>query len=396
MSLLGTPLDKITCEVLHNLIAAGIAESLYIEYKQETYGEREKDRAEFLADVSSFANTSGGDIVIGIEESQGVAVRVVPFMGNVDDEKRRLEQMALSNIEPRISNLRIEAIQVAEGGHVIIVRVPRSFIPPHRVTFRGSNRFWARAGSFKYEPQVEQLRQLFNDTPHIAERIRSFRNDRLVRITAGETPIPLNEGGKVVVHVVPLPSFVDGRLLDVFAATASGTHMPIPMDVLGGTNQLGVNLDGVFTFRETRGGNRKSYAQFFRSGAIEAVRDLSRNDDDGTPYFVGPDLTNDVVFGVRQYLEVLKSYETGLPAYIFLSFCGVEKCFYRYSPEGSGYWQKSKPLGREVIAFPEIVVDSFDVDAALVMRPVFNMLWNAFGFGQCDMYDGQGKWRGVG
>jgi hypothetical protein len=28
------------------------------------------------------------------------------------------------------------------------------------------------------------------------------------------------------------------------------------------------------------------------------------------------------------------------------------------------------------------------------MRPVFNMLWNAFGFQQCDMYDGQGQWKG--
>lgn len=28
------------------------------------------------------------------------------------------------------------------------------------------------------------------------------------------------------------------------------------------------------------------------------------------------------------------------------------------------------------------------------MRPVFNMLWNAFGFQQCEMYDGQGIWKG--
>jgi hypothetical protein len=28
------------------------------------------------------------------------------------------------------------------------------------------------------------------------------------------------------------------------------------------------------------------------------------------------------------------------------------------------------------------------------MRPAFNMLWNAFGLLQCDMYNEQGQWMG--
>jgi hypothetical protein len=51
-------------------------------------------------------------------------------------------------------------------------------------------------------------------------------------------------------------------------------------------------------------------------------------------------------------------------------------------------------LGREIAALPEIYVDSFDVDVPTIMRPVFNMLWNAFGLLRCDVYDDQGKWRG--
>ena len=59
-------------------------------------------------------------------------------------------------------------------------------------------------------------------------------------------------------------------------------------------------------------------------------------------------------------------------------------------------WINRPPLGREIATFPEIYVDTFDVDVPAILRPVFNMLWNAFGLAQCDMYDGQGKWRGVG
>jgi len=97
---------------------------------------------------------------------------------------------------------------------------------------------------------------------------------------------------------------------------------------------------------------------------------------------------------VWQYLQVLKAHEMGLPIFIFLSFCSAAKTVYRYSPEGFGF-QETRPLGREIAAFPEIYVDSFDVDVPGVMRPVFNVLWNAFGLAQCEIYDGQGKLRGV-
>jgi hypothetical protein len=36
---------------------------------------------------------------------------------------------------------------------------------------------------------TEQLRHLFNDVPYLTDRIRSFQTDRLVKITAGDTPI---------------------------------------------------------------------------------------------------------------------------------------------------------------------------------------------------------------
>jgi hypothetical protein len=298
-----------------------------------------------------------------------------------------------SGLEPRIINLRIHAVPIAAGGHIIIVRVPRSFIPPHRVIARNSNRFWARAGTTKYQPNVEQLRHLFNDAPHLAERIRSFQTDRLVKIAAGDTPIPLNQLGKVVVHVVPLPSFADGRLSDVVSAVASGTHVPLPLDKIDGSYRRGVNLDGFFNYTHRHPGDRLAYAQFFRNGAFEGVGEL-RHEDDGSSRFVGPDFTNLVVAGVGQYLQDLKSFDTGLPVYIFLSLCGAAKTVYRHFPEGMG-WIDTPPLGREIATFPEIYVDSFDVDVPDIMRPVFNMVWNAFGLPQCDMYDRQGKWRGV-
>jgi hypothetical protein len=279
------------------------------------------------------------------------------------------------------------------GGHVIIVRVPRSFIPPHRVVARDSNRFWARAGTTKYQPNVEQLRRLFNDAPLLADRIRTFQADRLIKITAGDTPISMRSIGKVAVHVIPVPSFADGRMVDIVSVLGRGTSLPTPLDELNLPAIGAVNLDGYLNCAAGDASMRQSYAQFFRNGAIEGVAEL-RSDDGVNSRFIGGGFTQLIVSHVQQYLRVLKSYELGLPVYVFLSLCNATKTVYRYSPEGVG-WQETKPLGREIAAFPEVYVDSFDVDVPAIMRSVFNVIWNAFGLAQCEIYDGRGKLRGV-
>jgi predicted HTH transcriptional regulator len=130
--------DKITEEDLNGLISTGVPESPSIDYKRDSYGRTDADRREFLADISSFANTVGGDIVIGIDESNGLPTAITPITTDIDGEVSRLQSIALTGIEPRLANLRIGPIKVT-GGHVIIVRVPRSFSPPHRVIAQNSN-----------------------------------------------------------------------------------------------------------------------------------------------------------------------------------------------------------------------------------------------------------------
>ena len=100
MSLLGVPLDKISEADIDRLIADGVAESPYIDYKQQSYGDSGDDRSEFLSDISSFANTLGGDLIIGVAETNGLPIAITPFTGNSDAEMRRLEQIAISGLGP--------------------------------------------------------------------------------------------------------------------------------------------------------------------------------------------------------------------------------------------------------------------------------------------------------
>jgi hypothetical protein len=88
MSLRDIFLDQISEQDVNTLKSTGVPESPLIDYKRDTYGTADGDKREFLADISSFANTMGGDIVIGIDESNGLSTEIRPITGDVDAEIR--------------------------------------------------------------------------------------------------------------------------------------------------------------------------------------------------------------------------------------------------------------------------------------------------------------------
>jgi len=394
MALRDIPLERISEADLRRLIEGGAAESRVIDYKRETYGGRPADHVEFLNDVSSFANTLGGDIVIGMSEKKGVPTGFTPYEGDADAELRRLEIWARSGLEPRLPDLVVRAIPIESGGHVLVLRTRRSFVAPHRVNAHDRRRFWVRATTGKYEPDVEQLRRLFNEGSQFAERVRDFRTERLVRLQAGEAPIPMGDGGKVVFHVIPMPAFADGRFVDVVDAVVRGTHVPLPPNGFGRGNRGMANLDGYLNYIAEPHLKLKAYAQLFRNGAIEGVLDLGV-DNDGPRPIDGTAFANTVVGTVKQYLGVLAAMEAGAPLYVMLSLVGVAGTMLHYGNLGGGAFYPAGPLERDVVLLPEIALDSAADDVPAGLRPALNMLWNGFGVPQCDMYGSDGHWRGT-
>jgi hypothetical protein len=82
---------------LQALIGGPVAEGKTIEYKREMPG---KGDSEFLASVSSFANTSGGDLLIGVEAVDGIATALPGVeLASPDQEKLRLEQLMATGLE---------------------------------------------------------------------------------------------------------------------------------------------------------------------------------------------------------------------------------------------------------------------------------------------------------
>jgi len=70
------PINDITEADLNDLVANAVAEQKTLDYKQQLPDPNDASERELLADVSSFANTAGGDLIFGMIESAGVPTEI--------------------------------------------------------------------------------------------------------------------------------------------------------------------------------------------------------------------------------------------------------------------------------------------------------------------------------
>src|SRR5687768_1280670 len=140
MALVDKPLESITEQDLLDLISNKVREDKRIEFKVCLPGNSDKEKREFLADVSSFANASGGDLIFGMKAQSGVASQLVGLqLASVDAEILRLENILRDSLDPRIPNIKLRGIDLTSGA-ALVIRIARSWIPPHRVKHGGSSK----------------------------------------------------------------------------------------------------------------------------------------------------------------------------------------------------------------------------------------------------------------
>ncbi|MFA5122298.1 helix-turn-helix domain-containing protein [Zavarzinia sp.] len=378
-------LDAINESHLKRLIEAKVPEARNIEYKLKSYGDGERDRAEWLADVTSFANTAGGDIIIGMKEIAGVPTGIFCLDVDVDKEILRLEQMAQFNIEPRIAGLSFRRVPVT-GGEILIIRVPRSFNPPHRVVRNGTggNRFWARSSAGKYEPNVEELRSLFNFAPHLADRIRDFRFDRLAKITADLIPVKMIDRARIIIHVVPYSSLNPACSPISLAAINSNPHNFSPIGSRSAGNWW-VNFDGIFlpSNADAASPTQRAYTQVYRNGRLEAVASsISKvgGQREERPRLATIDIEGYILMGIVRYLKGLKVLDVEPPFVVMVSLVGVKGTQIGVGLHGIA--DDISTLSEDQYHFSEVLFDSVPnsiQECGVMMRPLIEQLANTAG-----------------
>ena len=390
--MLPTRLDSIDEGHLNALVTDGAPESRSLEFKAKLVWGTESERKEFLADVSALANGGGGDLILGIEEDNGTASKVVGLgFFDPDSDILKMENVIRDGIAPRIIGIRIRSVSLSNGRRAIIVRVPNSLNRPHMVVFKKWSRFYSRNSAGKYQLDVEELRSAFVGSESRAERIRQFRIERVDAILQGNTPEPLAGKSYLCIHMVPISAFDPSFSFDITRVREQGEALP-PIGRRGWNPR--VNFDGLLFSTPMRAGGAISYVQLFRNGVIEAVdcerltpREPQRQRPD--KYIPSIAYERDIVRAVDGYAEFYRKYEMPTPLLVGLSILNVKG----FRMGADDIYDLGSPIDRDHLVLPGQLAEFVDFDAAPFLRPSFDQIWNACGYDRSRNYDDKGNWR---
>ena len=267
--MLSRQLDSINESDLAALVSNGVRESRSLEFKAKLVWASDSDKREFLADVSAFANSGGGDLVFGIQDNNGAASAVVGLDSfDPDGDTLKMESVIRDGIAPLIIGTRLWSVALKNGRRVVVLRVPNSLNRPHMVVLKNWSRFYSRNSAGKYQLDVHELRSAFVASEAVTERVRQFRVERIDAILQGNTPVRLSGRSYMCIHMLPISAFDPSFSFDIGTPREQQEQLP-PIRARGWNPS--VNFDGLLFENPARTGDARGYAQLFRNGIVEAV-----------------------------------------------------------------------------------------------------------------------------
>lgn len=243
-----------------SLVENKISECKILEYKQSLNVAQDEKRAEFLADVLLFANASGGDIIFGISDKRdedgkptGLPGAIAHLqIGNAATEGALIEQIIQSGIEPGIPVVQVKSIEIPDRGLVILIRIGKSWLAPHMVSFKNRTGFFSRNGTGKVQLDVQQIGVAFAAQRSVSERMRAWKADRITKGISGNGPMA-PEHPQVLMHLISASALMDEPALPrVFELTGDG---PLYKLVYGTAQSTRYNAGGLLLLtRKMRSG----------------------------------------------------------------------------------------------------------------------------------------------
>lgn len=305
-----------------------------------------------------------------------------------DAWKQRLSSIIQQWLEPRIT-LAIHAVKLKDGNFAFVVRIPKSLLSPHRVIYQNRfGQFWARNSAGAYTMDTTELRRAFTLSETVFDRIRAFHQERVKQIVNGRGPVLLESHAKMIVHLIPLASFAARSNFDPKQLTAVQSNMR-PMAAEGHAHRI--NMDGVVThdIYDPRIASL-AYVQMFRNGVLESVaneiaRQLPR--DPNRKAFI-TNYENYLLEVLPNYLACLQALSIPTPIWLFMTLTGMNNVEIL-----TRHLRVLPPIDRENLSLPEVEISNYDQPPFSILKPLFDMIWNAAGHAESLSFDKDGNWH---
>lgn len=400
MALFDKPITQIIEDDIQKLIVDQRAEDKTIDYKEALPAGNDEARKEFLFDITSFSNTDGGHIIFGMQEIQGLPSKVIG-LGRIDADKiiLGLEQMLRTGVQPPLT-IESTAVPLANGGVAIVMRIPKSWNPPHQVTFKNASKFYARASAGKYQLDVNDLRSIFLLSSTIADRMRNFQADRIAKIVVNDGPVPLMDGGALLLHVLPLSAFSASPAFPITKANSGdfptiGDKIPLRTEM---------TFDGLLMTSNAQEPPtpQRAYVMVSRTGTVEAVHSSIARKDGHTDraYLILQWLEVRIIRSTRTYIQSLAKLGVEPPIAIMVGLTGVKGMhFIAHVPPGTSalYDLPSAAATRDQFHAIETllnIIPQTDHETAKILRPTLDHIANAFGLPESPFFDSNGEYVG--
>ena len=380
------PIAQVTEAELVQMIANGEMEGKRIEYKRileldakagSKGVEKDDPKRKFLASIASFANASGGDMFFGIEAKDGKPISITPMADfNSDAVKLRLQDFIRSHIQPRLFGIEFQEVSV-EGGHVFVIRVPKSYNGPHMVTFGGDDHFYLRGTNGRTRMDLEEIRSAFTFSETVTERVRKWRMERIGNILADELPRTLVRPARIVLHVMPLSAFSGIFKTDVLSIIRETENLA-PINAAYGLVNL--DFDGAYSHNGSYENQMATaYTYVFRNGCIEGCDTSLLGAWPGPEKMISGEVAE---YRLMEFLdrsvEILKKLKCEPPFFVALSLLNVRG--YGMRVDNNPHGSSGSQISRDHLLAPETFVESYDFVSAEVLRESFYMIWNACGW----------------
>src|ERR1051325_1516703 len=375
MTLFEKALKDIAEADLQQLVALAVPEGKALEYKLALPKADPTDKKEFLADVTSIANASGGLLLFGVREDKGIAVEICGLkIGDPDQELLRLNNMLQSGVEPRVPAVEMQSISLANGNSVIGIRVPRSWLGPHMI--KDTGRFFARSSNGKYPLDVVEIRNSILETERLTSRLKEFRAGRLSAILADEIPVRFTKAARIVLHVIPLSGLAERSEIDLHRIARCEKPTLVPMDPWNSCGSYFV-FEGVVCCQRNQDGTSPSYTLVMRNGACEVVADhLCWVDQKGFKGLM-PSYENRLVDYWPVIRKTLETVGIEPPILIGLSLLNIRDHMFLFN--AGQFYMSLRPIQQQHLVMPECVLESWTDNIGECLRPAFDMVANAQG-----------------
>lgn len=347
----------------------------------------DKEKAEFLKDVCAFANAGGGTIIFGIKEYEGSADEIVTITAETSDgAQRRLGQMLDAGIEPRLSGLRFTSVEI-DDGYVLRLEITPSFGTPYRYLFNGHSKFVVRNNTHTTELTYSQIRQAFDQSSSLLVQARADWQRRVEGVMRGETWKPMKDTPLAIIRLTPLAGLSGEVGIDVHKAQEDFAGFTFP-DWWGGSRTY--NLDGLVVYPGSSE-PLAAYTQIYRSGIMETIRNIGHpwQEDLIIPSTTISDFIRSAII---KFGSKAPQYKIFGPAIINVALLNAEK--YKFGVGGNSMFPRAFSTDRANIILPEVMIEQVadfeNYDDAV--KPLLDILWQAFGVDRCLEYNANGEW----